>query len=240
MPNKYIKSNHNMQCLGPCYEAYKWVNHPLTFEPTSNKEAYCCVNPYNKKSKNLSRIDECIFTGVQKTDSSIFSQVPIIDISCEKFLKIYGEITSFDTSINYIENKKYIPIDTKIRIMNCALSVYGDKLEIIDYIVVDFFIEVIKKKWIYLIFNLINPYLYINDGKISIKKLEYYDENLKNEKYNFIIYKFINQDFIRNFLYKYIKYNKNKWNEIHNHIENIKIFLFDYIEKKIKISIKNI
>ena len=152
---RYPKSKHNFQCLGPCYYPGTMIVHPTNVELVSNSmEPFCPVeeweevDPVTKKNETV-LTDTCL-NPTEKTGTSkeleLNILVPYIDFNSEHFLKIYYDIFSFEDSINWIDRNKFVPFGTKTRIINSALKVFGDNIDLFDNRFVDFIIEYIKKK----------------------------------------------------------------------------------------------
>jgi hypothetical protein len=195
--------------------------------------------------KYIEKTDECMIPTEKKdlsnneNDQSIL--IPYIDLNCEFFLKKYYDIYTFEQAIDWINDKKYTSLRTRNRIMECAWNTFGENLDILDQRITNFYLDLIKKKWIYEIMNDLEEYLYIDDETktIILKKTDKNDKNKdklgKNtvEKINFLIDKFVTRDDIYKFLIRYLKYRKSMWENIKNH--NIQIFtdFKDYIKNKI-------
>ena len=89
----------------------------------------------------------------------------------------------------------------------------------------------------------INEYINVDENtkKISFKKNESKEnsEKFNIEKINFIIDKFMSRDDIYKFLLKYLKYRKDNWEDIRNHIAQQYIDFKDYIKNRIIMTIEN-
>ena len=246
---KYPKSKNNFQCVGPCYQPETLIVHPLSLEYVTDKyNAFCPVKEWDyidEDGKKITRTTDICYHPTESKDLSgkefeINILTPNIDFNDEHFLKIFYNIRSFEDAINWIDNKKYSPLLTRLRIINCAWNAYGKDVNIIDHRVVDFYIEVIKKKWINDIYKKINKYIHIRDNKVLLgnpreNKLSQKDEIVV--RMNFLIDRFINNDEIYKFLIRYLKHRKENWDEIIDHSINIKNDLIKYIENKINLTI---
>jgi len=250
--NKYPKSKNNFQCLGPCYQPNTLVVHPITLEYVTDKDnAFCPVKEWlqadNKTGKKISKLTDTCFKPTESksiTGKELEMNIilPHIDFNCEQFLKIYYNIYTFEDAINWITTKIHAPIGNKQRVLDCAWKVYGKNIELIDIRIVDFYIDVCKKKWMRDIYNKISPYITIENDKISF--IEPADNKLNSKEYsvqrtNFIIDKFINRDTIQKFLSKFVKQKQDDWEKYESHTEQIKHDLINYIENKIKKSLNS-
>lgn len=245
----YPRSKNGLQCVGPCYQAGTQIVHPETLEYTTNKNnPFCPVAPWEFTDKDTGKkmiltTDECNRPTENKDLSGKEFEIniltPTIDFNSTQFLKIYYNIYSFEDAISFITDKKYLPLLTRCRIINCALASYGKDLNMIDHRVIDFFIELVNTLWIEELFHRLEKYINIDNGKISFGKNtdNNTNKNNKNIIINFIKSKFVNNDEIMKFLMRYIKYRKDVWDNIESHIDNIKDDFIDYIENKVQITI---
>lgn len=247
----YPKSIHNIQCIGPCYYPGTMIVHPVTLQTlTDPDEPFCPVNQFEHFDKNTGmKTTKSLDICYRPTDNVDLSGKefemnmlnPNIEFNNNEFLKIYYNISSFEDAINYIDSKKYLPIATKLRIIDCSLNAFGYELTIFDNRVVDFFIDVISQKWMDDIYDKIGKYIKIDGDKISFKNnikrnvsaFHTDSETDKNIKYNFIKSKFITPEEIYKFLSRYLKHRKENWKQIKQHSINIKKDFIDYIELKI-------
>lgn len=246
----YPKSKNGFQCIGPCYQSNTTIVHPITLEYITDKSnPFCPVGQWeytdrDTGKKTIKTTDACHHPTDNKDLSGkefeISILTPNIDFNDTQFLKIYYNIYSFEDAVNWCDTRKYLPVLTRLRIMDCALTAYGNDLNIVDHRTVDFFIEIFKTKWINDIYNNIGKYISIDNDiiKLAQPKIDT-KENKENNadkhiKYNYIKTKFINNDEIYKFLLKYIKYRKDKWETIKYHSDNIKNDFIIYLENKIK------
>ena len=245
--NKYPISRNNQQCLGPCYYANTKAIHPITLNPITYNEDFCPTAEWETIDKTTGKkefhfIDKCYKPTDDETsnrkDIEINMLTPYIDFNTEHFLKIYYNIYSFEDGINWIEKNKFTPIVTRIRILNSILKSYGNKIDIIDNRVTDFFIEVIKSQYIKKILLSLSKYINISNNIVELGKTDNNIENDNNIKINYIIKTFINSDEIHKFIIKYLRYRKDQWKNINNYIENMINDLIEYIINKINLTLK--
>lgn len=248
---KYPKSKNNFQCIGPCYQPNTSIVHPLTLEYVTDKYyPFCPVKEWeyvDKDSGNtVTRTTDVCYHPTESKDLSgkefeMNMLVPSIDFNDEQFLKIFYNIYSFEDAISWIDNKKFTsPLLTRLRIMNSAWSAYGADLNIIDHRVVEFYIELAKKKWMADIYKYLNKYVRISDENVLLGEPDENELTAKDDvvvRTNFLADRFINNDEIYKFLVRYLKYRKEEWPNIINHSDNIKNDLIKYIENKIKLTI---
>lgn len=249
----YPRSKNNFQCIGPCYEPKTMIVHPITLEYTTVENyPFCPVKEWEEVDKDNGKInvrttDICHIPSEKKDiegkEFEINIITPYIDFNEEQFLKIFYKIYSFEDAINYIENNKLLPIYNRLRIINCGWKAYGNTINMIDLRLVNFYIELIKKKWINIIYKDFNKYIYItHDEKIMFSNPD--KNNLKSnefvvERTNFLINRFVNMDEIYKFLNKYIKYRKNQFNNMDDINDNIKNEFLIYLDNKINLTINN-
>jgi hypothetical protein len=242
MKNKFPLSKNKRQCIGPCYFPNTLVKHNNN-QVIHQNVAFCPTVPYLDDNNNEKIYDLC-FPPTHKKDINIQNKnnimIPFSGISNYNFLEFYYDIKSFDDTIKYISENKKIPLYTKMRIINSSLNAYGEKITIIDNILVEFYIDYINKFWLHDIYHKIHKYIHINNknillGKPENNKLKINDDNII--RINFISDRFINQNEIFKFLIRFIKNNKNKLNNMEYIDYKIKDLLIKYIEEKIKITI---
>ena len=246
---KYPKSKNNFQCIGPCYQPGTWIVHPLTLEYIRDiNHPFCPVKEWeyiDPDGKKIIRTTDICYHPTESKDLSgkefeMNILTPNIDFNDKQFLKIFYDIHSFEDAINWIDNKKYSPPLTRLRIMDCAWNAYGKNINIIDHRLVDFYIEIAKKKWMPDIYKQLNKYIHINNGKIMFGNPEDNELSPKDDiisRTNFLIDRFINNDEMYKFLIRYLKHRKEDWDNIVSHSTKIKGDLIKYIENKINLTI---
>lgn len=247
---KYPKSRNNFQCIGPCYQPNTWIVHPLTLEYiTDNINPFCPVKQWDyidETGKKIPRVTDVCYHPTESKDLSgkefeMNILTPNIDFNYEQFLKIFYNIHSFEDAIDWIDSKKNnSSLLTRMRIMDCAWHAYGRNVNIIDHRVVEFYIELAKKKWISDIYKKINKYIHIRDSKIMFGNPNDNDLSPNDEivaRTNFLVDRFINNDEMYKFLIRYLKHRKDDWDSIVSHSLHIKDDLIKYIENKINLTI---
>lgn len=247
LEKKYPKSRSNKACIGPCYHPKTWIIHPVTLNYVTHPDhPFCPVNEWESMDQATGKkityyIDECYLPtheeDISKKDIEMNILLPKIDFNCSHFLKIYYDIHSIEDAMNWIELNKTLPILTQLRIMECTWQAYVQKDEDIDTRIVDFYINVIKKKWITLLYSKLKKFIVIDNGKIYIDRKEA-SESYKKDRVtviNFIVENFINHNTIYKFLTRYIEENRSNWENISSHNSNIKKSFIKYIISRINI-----
>ena len=218
--NIYPKSINNYQCFGPCYDANTKVNHPVYLNLINNEtnQPFCPTRhiEYFDETlgeKNIREYDVCENPTTNKNEPiNLFYS----DFTREGFLTLYYNINSFYDTMQWLENNSYYPMDTKIRIMNATLNVYGDKIDLFSDVFIYFFIS----------------YLNIKKKKYIYKKLSSLDTKSKNKKE--IAKKYITYDNIKNFLLYFLKHKKKiKLAEYNDILKLLTIKFIIYIKKNI-------
>jgi hypothetical protein len=241
--NIYQKSMNNHRCIGPCYYPKTNVIHPVNLDkyinlnystcPTRN---YIVKNEITGKDESKSW-DKCE-NPTHKEDIASVESLIILQSGFTKdfFLSNYYDINSFDDSIEWLNNNDYVFIDTKIRVINCALNVYGDNIDLFDEKFIDFFITYIKEKYITYIYKKIYKNIGSNNTDIFIineKKNNLKYEELKIERINFIAEKFINKYKIRGFYQKFSMEKKYKFENYDDSLLLLLNLFIEYIKKDI-------
>jgi len=240
---KYPKSSNNVQCIGPCYKQKTWIIHPITLDYiTDTDESFCPTNLQQKKMPNGKiediYIDTCNIpthqSDISKKELAMALLIPHIDFNPNEFLKIYYNIFSFEDALNWLEKNSHLSINSKIRVIDTAFTAYSKTLDIVDYRLVIFIIDLIKYKWINNIYNHLNKYINIVNNNVVIinpssNRLESDDHLIIRMNYLIDLFSEIE---IQKFLEKYIKYNMRNSNNINSYLDNIKLNLIEYFEQK--------
>jgi hypothetical protein len=251
----FPKSKHNLQCIGPCYHSNTVIVHPLTLQYVRETDnAFCPVQEFEYtdpvSGKTTNKLTDMCFNptaaeDIKNTSSQSSIMIPIIDFNAERFLKLYYKIYSFEDAIDYIEKHNYTALKTRSRIIDCAWETFGKDLDLIDQRIADFYVELMKKKWMPYIYDKLHQYITIDNNKIifskpskEIKEKLIDDSEFKIEGMNFLAAKFATHEEIYKFIIKYLKYRKKTWSEIDNHTDKLKEDLVEYIEQKIKLTLE--
>ena len=247
---KYPKSKNNFQCLGPCYNSGVMVMHPTQLEyVTDYTQPFCPVDLWDKTDPKTGKttklvVDTC-FNPTEKENISnkelqLNILTPYIDFNSEQFLKIYYNIFSFEDSIEWIDKNNFVPLGTKIRIINASLNTFGETIDLFDNRFTDFFIEYIKKRILKTIYKKVSPNIGIQNDNVLFVKTE--DNNLSNtdnyiERTNFLVKIFLNKEETTRFLVKYFKNRKKTWGDTRDHLTKMGNDIAIYIQNKINASI---
>lgn len=228
---KYPKSKNKKQCLGPCYKPGTTIVHPTYLEYVTDEiNPFCPVEEWRQTDIVTGRttgvITDTCFNPIdeQSTSKELEMNIltPYIDFNLDQFLKIYYEIFSFEHSIDWIDRNKHAPLNTKIRIINAALTTYGNKIEIFDSRFTDFFIEIIKRNEIANIYDKIHKNIGIDDASniyfVNASKNDLSSKQKYVERTNYLIKIFLDKDEVTKFLSKYFRRKKQIWADIYNYI----------------------
>lgn len=232
--NKYGKSVNDRDCIGPCTKKYNRILHPITLNIKYLKFMDSCpVYPFlDKDTKELSYYDQCKnATSVKNKDDEIDAILPHMDYSIKYFINTFYDISSFEDMLEWLNNNKKASIFTKLRIIKYTIKVYNDYTGVIDDILVNTFVEIIKKLWIANIYNVVHKYMKSDNGQIIISnKLDTDEKNKdKKQKINLLIKKYTDKSYIYNFLDDYL----NKYSDKEKEDINIKHELINSIVKNI-------
>ncbi len=235
-------NNDKSKCITPCIKKNSKIIHPTTYETITSEEDFCLTETeYNTKEKKINQKTKC--DGETLDENQYFERMEdkFKDIyrNSEVFLKIFYKLKSLEDIINWIEKNNFKPLNTRLRIIELGWDNYIDEYNLIDYRVTDFYVEVIKKKYMQLLINRLSKYIKIDNNKIYFGKGDN-ETNKKKETEikNFIIEKLLNKDEINKFLVKYVDYVKD--NKDKNNLKNTDVLIKDiieYFESKIKKSL---
>lgn len=228
--DKFPISVNNQQCIGPCYPPETPVLHPISLNLISGETHPFCptFEWFNEKLGSYQQTDICLVpSDISQSQEQIDLNlvVPIFHFSCEYFLKAYYNIFSFEGATDWIYNNPRSPVNSQLRIMNCAWKVFGSNVDIINDQLIDFYSNLIKTNWMKKIYPKMSKYIYIDDknNNIYLKNNEQRDsEKRQIEKINFFNKKFNTNQTIYKVLQTYIKDNKKDWKDIDDHNEGIR------------------
>jgi hypothetical protein len=244
LSKKYPISVHNRQCIGPCYPANENIVHPITLTGITRKKPFCPVDQWlNEETKQWEFTDECYLpskgTKDQEQKMEYNLLVPTFNFNCEYFLKIFYNIFSFETAIDWLSENSQDPIYTQLRIIECAWRLYGNNSDILNDQLLDFYIMIIKKEWIKDIYPQISKYIYIDENQKVYLKANKEDQKNQVEKINYFIQKFVTKQTIYQVLDLLIKENNIHWNTVNSFNKTIKELFIKYIIEKIEVTLKN-
>jgi hypothetical protein len=237
----FEESKNNKKCYGPCYKSNNVFIHPIIFGRVINRTDKYNVCPteryvenditkiydYCEKADNLEKID------INLLRATRFSTASKIDKKV--FLKNYYGITSFEDACDALGPNQSFGYYTKKRIIENSFKVYGYNIDILNDNLINFFIDSVKKEYIYKIYIAISKYLYYNKNSIIIKKDKSNKVDIKADlKQNYILDKIITKQMMYKVLNKYITDNKSNWKDIVVHNDQIQIAIQKYIINKIK------
>lgn len=243
---KYPISKNNKQCLTPCYEPGTYAIHPVTLQYIIDKDnPFCAIHPYEKQMPSgeigVYAHDECYVPtakeDIARKQIEMDILLPIIDLSCSRFLKLYYDANSFEDIFIWFDKNPYAPSATQMRLVECGWKVYGNNVNVVSDSMVEFYIDIIKKNWIKYIYPIIKSYIHIDGDHIYFDKSTNNNEKNKIMKINFFIKKFVTKNNIYKFLTTYIEHFSSKWNDIESQNQNLKDFFIEYTIAKIKASL---
>lgn len=249
---KYPKSINNYQCLGPCYEPDVSILHPVFLNNIKNSfypDKPFCPTDYHEETdragvKRDISYDICK-NPTHKKDASTIESFTLFQSGFTKdiFLSFYYGINSFEEMNEWLETNKFAILETKERIVNASLNLYGDKLDFFDDIFIDFYSNYIKEKFLNIIYKEINKYIGIKNDEVLIvdqlnNKLKY--DEYYVERLNYIAEKFFNIFETKKFLTKFLKSKKILFEDYDNvlyiiykeHLDYIKNIIGSILEKK--------
>jgi hypothetical protein len=247
---KYPKSINNRQCLGPCYEPNTTIMHPVFISNVKNDLypgiPFCPTDFYEYTdertgAKKQVEYDMCE-NHTHNKDASTPETLTILQSGFTKdiFLSLYYEINSFEEMCEWIKTNKFVVLETKERIVNASLNLYGDKLDFFDEIFVDFYINYIKEKFLRIIYKDIHKYIGIENNYNEIlivdksnNKLDIDDHSV--ERINYIAEKFLNYTETKKFLTKFLKSKKILFADYDNPLYLIYKAYVEYIKNTISL-----
>jgi hypothetical protein len=229
---KYPKSSSGKQCVGPCYKKNTKIIHPMYLDIITDNynNAFCPVAEWtkvNKESGKLERyqIDKCNepTDHVNSTEHGSYDLLyPYVDFNEEIFLELFYNINKFSDAIQWIDDNKHVPIESKQRIFDLALDAYGSSFDIMetsDTRIVDFILNLLKTKYLNNVVRELLKYIIINN---QIAELKYNDKKETDEtiiiKTNYIVKNILTIENVTSFISNYFRSYKEIRMQSHSEI----------------------
>jgi hypothetical protein len=241
---KYSKSKKGYNCIGPCYPKGTNILHPISLNIVHDDEDNFCPVKEHDNNNNLIEIDKCFnVTAINKTENKEITNdalsliMPNIDFNIKTFLKVFYLIYSFEDGIEWISNHGTSPLNTKIRILKLSLDIYGNDINIIDNRGTDFFIHIMKKKYMNEFYSKLRKFIYIDkDNNVKLKQnIQEDSKEYRIIKMNYINEVFLIRNDVSKFIMRYLMSNKNNWFDKTNHLEQIINDCITSITNKVRI-----
>lgn len=243
--NRYPKSVNGHQCVGPCYHHGVRYRHPIYMDKIYNDDGPACpVTLYKNENGKDVNADKCLVPTHKKEDTKemeLIGLTPYIAFNDDYFLNIYYGISTFEEGLSWINNNYELPTLTLSRIFNMSMKVYGNGINIIDNRITQFIERFLKKK----IDKISEKNLrYVGSKNSHIMLMKPRDNNDEKaranvkERQEYLSRMFINEDEIYKFMVKYFKGRKDEWSDINDHVNRITNDMAEYIEQKIKKTLK--
>jgi hypothetical protein len=257
---KLPKSVNNRQCITQCYEKGTYTIHPVSLNwINSNEGPFCATDPYpyvdsRTGTETMLDIDYCTKATSKKGENTISDIsydiiLPTYNFNHKIFLKIHYNIFSFEDAMQWVDENNYASYRTIERILNCAWSAYGLKVDLLDERLINTHLKLIMKHKYDEIISKIGKYISKKNDKFLLSKKNENSENSENnensensdiedkELLEYINRKLINNNNLGKFLFKYRDTNLKNWNAINFHFKKIMDEFIKYIEDKVLKSI---
>lgn len=171
-PNKTPKKQPN--CITKCYRKGTIIHHPITNEQFSSYESsFCAILPLEIDGKKVisrpcetKQSDDDGHFGVALDE--ITKVVPTMEMSDITFLSVYYNINNLNDLHEWLRAHKNIPLLTKERFLNCYISGYVSDVTIIDEVIIELVMTMIKKLWIFELYRSLRQYITIIDKKPTV------------------------------------------------------------------------
>lgn len=211
-----LRSVKDEDCLTRCYPQYTEYLHPMFLKDTIDNQSSCAIFPVAKENGT-----GMVFTRHCKLehnnefkipDQNIFSMTGF-NISSNTFLKIVYNIHNFDDSIKWIDINSTVPFDTIKRIHDCSWAAHGYKTSYLSESVYEHYYNLCNKYWIK---EYLEKYKKIFPDTKDIK-----DKFKATMSYIFFI----------SMIKDYVKKNRDNWDSIESHYDNLKQYIFERMIK---------
>jgi len=254
-----LKSINGRRCLTKCNDKGDTYLHPIFLTGISSKfHDSCAIDPvykqdprYFKNIYNLLLTDTC-----RLEDNKIFlppdeieSMLLTFYFNPSDFLENIYDLYSFDQVIYWTLENNHLPFDTIKRVHNSAWKAYGNKIEELSSVVLDYYYDIAKTHWLRDYTKIIqNKYSFnltttttttTDDGGDGVEEKKLRDDkpvNVSDEIYNIISSKFLTYNFFIKSVKKYIYQYQDEWETIDSHYGKLKAFVFnqliEYIEQE--------
>lgn len=242
----YPKSINGIQCVGPCYYPNTRFLHPISLEVEKEKESVCptpvYIDPITKEEKSNDICSNPTANKDNKDKVEMMTITPNLSYNEGQFLKIYYNIFNLEDAIDHI-NTNFMPNATKERIFNLSMKLYGKHLTVVEHRIFNIIKEYIQRK-VPMFYKKIGKYIKINKDSVDIHTpttmdVHNEDEDTRNTKSKYIIKMFFSDSDIYKFINKYLKSNRANWENISNHLINMRISMAIYMENIIKKTIND-
>jgi len=149
----------------------------------------------------------------------------------DTFLDKYYGIRSLNDVLVWYENNKSTSYLTVKRLLNCALNIFKDDINIVDDRLINILLFILKKEWLQDIYKKFKNNVVINNGSIRFSNKKHNTDGIHSKEIiNFLLSKVNNNNIISSFLDHYMK-TVDKWNNVNNHVDNMKKVFIEYIKK---------
>ncbi len=237
----YTRSSNNYRCIGPCYPARTKIVHPTTMNSITNMNNDFCpvsewtitTNKNGEKNTEFIEQDVCV-NPINAEDVNKYQETNVytlvVNFNEKNFLKHLYNIDTMDSVIEWLNVNIDEPLTTKIRIIDCAFSVFD--IYFIDDIIIDCISKYLIKYFAYELYY--NIYTYIHIGDDLFVRYVYPPQNNPSRTTNLhsadkivivtkhLIASFFNHDFVKNTITDYINKEKENMNDNESHIDSIK------------------
>ena len=235
-----LRSTNGQRCLTKCYSKGTTYLHPILL--TGVKDSLydtCAVEPIHNKDPRYIKENDIILVDKCHLQDNMAYQLPneldsillSFYFNPRSFLEsIYG-VHSFDDVIYWTLENDYLPFDTIKRVHNCAWKVYGNKIEELSNIVLEYYYGVATDHWM-------KDYLkdIQNNYSFEVQSSKPSDEISENQQQEMkeIISKIFTYNFFVTSLKKYIYEFEDKWELIDSHYSHIKKYILNQLPKELE------
>lgn len=241
-----LKSMNGRRCLTKCYPKGEKVVHPVILTGVEHEtHSFCAIDPvYSRsiesektydipgKEFNMIFIDACKLEDnkIYQPPNELESLLLGFYFNANDFLSNMYGLYSFDQVIYWTLDNNYLPFDTIKRVHNCAWKAYGNKIEAITNIVVDYYYDLAKNYWLYDYVKVIrNEYSF----NLTTQKKNIPSET-EEELYDIILSEFFTYDFFNDTIKRYVYLYQDIWDSIESHYIKLKNFIFRQLIENIE------
>lgn len=236
-----LKSVNGRRCISKCYKKRETYFHPIILTAVYDQDIdTCAIDPVHSQDQRYRIEHDMIYTDgcniegnrMFKLPDELDSILSSFNFNPADFLSgIYG-LNSFDETIYWTMENDHLPFDTIRRVHNCAWRVYGNKIDNITQLVLEYYYDICITSWL-------PDFIIPIAASFSFETVTDTDqpetiENADEEMMDLIQTEFLTYDFFVKTIHSYIYEFDEKWDTIEAFYESVKIYVFNALVEQME------
>lgn len=231
-----LKSLKGRRCLTKCYpKGTSWL-HPILMTPIISHYDACATDYSYKKRDSKTQVGEDWFDPCLLVDNYKYNEPDELVNTLLQFyfdpndlLSTIYDILSFDDVIYWTLENNHLPIDTIIRVHNCAWKAYGSDSSNITNVVVDYYYDIASNNWLHQFVDKIRE----NYSFDMIKEIDTSSNNSTNESestnliYDFLLNNYFTAEFFSQEIRQFSEDYKKTMEDLESPYTTLKKYVFD-------------